>query len=165
MLWLFCAGAVAQAICFFWKVHLPKQSFPFRSLILLTSLSLETDSVQSLPPWDPPSFLLLEFPIKQWLPKGHQPFVNHPTLCRTRPRLVFNKGLANWYWGGWQICQLNPRSYLLNEISTAAQVLSPGVRGSSVFRVLRVIGRRMKLVTTLPPKNCMGNSRKYSFPQ
>lgn len=97
MRWLFCAHAFAQVICCFWKVHLPKRSFPFRSLILLPNLSLKTDSVQRLPPWDLPSFLLLEFPIKQWLPKGHQPFVNHPSLPRTRPQLVFNKGLASWY--------------------------------------------------------------------
>lgn len=75
-----------------------KRSFLFCSLILLTNLSLETDSVQSLPPWDLPSSLLLEFPIKQWLPKGQRPFVNHPTLPRTQ-RLVFNKGLSSWYWG------------------------------------------------------------------
>lgn len=56
-----------------------KTVFSFQSIILLTNLSLRTDRVQRLAPWDLPSFLLLEFPIKQWLPKGHQPFNNHPT--------------------------------------------------------------------------------------
>lgn len=48
-----CACALAQVLCFFWKVHLPNPLFP---PTLLTNLSLKTDSVQR-PPSLRPSFL------------------------------------------------------------------------------------------------------------
>lgn len=74
----FCAHVCAQVICFFWKIYLSKPSFPSLPPILLTNLSFKVwfsfraiSSETFLPDCFSSS------PIKQWLPKEQQQFVNH----------------------------------------------------------------------------------------
>lgn len=74
ILWLFlCPCFGSSYLLFFLKFYLPKPSFPSLPPILWTNLSLKADSVQRPSPLRP-SLLLLEFPTKQWEPKGQWSF-------------------------------------------------------------------------------------------
>ena len=78
--WLFCALALAQVNCFFWKVHLPKPSFPLSLQFYWPIYFKILIQFKGHPLWDIPSCYPRQS-IKQWPSRGQDPLFTSSPRC------------------------------------------------------------------------------------